>query len=253
MLCSIEALLTPADFAGLRQRDLSKSACVVFDVLRATSTIVTALANGAAAVIPVAEISEALEIRRHRRDVLLGGERNGLRIGADLTGGVEFDLGNSPREYTPERVAGKIIISTTTNGTRALRACAGARRVVVASFLNLKAAADFVVREKPEHLLLVCAGTGEGVALEDVLAAGDLCERVISGLSSCVICDSAEIARQAYRQSMGNLPAAVQSSQNARRLLANPALRDDVEFCLRRDCWDLIPLLGQDGVIKKNV
>src|SRR6266446_3700733 len=98
----IEVLFTPADFALVSQRDLSKSTCVVFDVLRATSSMVTALANGAEAIIPVSEISEALEIKRKDPQVLLAGERDGLRIEANLTGSIGFDLGNSPREFTKD-------------------------------------------------------------------------------------------------------------------------------------------------------
>src|SRR5258706_2349070 len=137
----IETILTPAEFAALAQRDLCAVACVVFDVLRATSTFVTALHNGAQGIIPVSEIAEAIALRKRQPDVLLGGERNGVRISA---GGIDFDLGNSPREYTPGKVRGKTIISTTTNGTRALRACANAQTVLAASFLNLNATAEFI-------------------------------------------------------------------------------------------------------------
>jgi 2-phosphosulfolactate phosphatase len=121
MKTSLDVHLTPAEFARLRSRDLSQSVCVVFDILRATSTMVTALANGAAAILPVAEISDALAIRMERPEVLLAGEREGLRILSSSSGGVDFDLGNSPREFTPERVQDKTIVMTTTNGTRALR------------------------------------------------------------------------------------------------------------------------------------
>ena len=85
---TLEVLFTPAEFAALPQRDLRRTVCVVFDILRATSTMVTALANGAAAVLPVAEIAEALAARAHLPDALLAGERDGFRICADLTGGV---------------------------------------------------------------------------------------------------------------------------------------------------------------------
>src|SRR5882724_9094593 len=98
----LEVLLSPAEFANLRNRDLSQTVCVVFDILRASTSMVTALANGAEAIIPVAEISEALALRQQRPDVLLAGERDGVRIRAELTGGIEFDLGNSPREYRSE-------------------------------------------------------------------------------------------------------------------------------------------------------
>src|SRR5258707_11084275 len=96
----IDVALHPAEIAQLPARDLSRTTCIVFDVLRATSSMVTALANGAAAIVPVADIAEALAVKEKQPDVLLGGERNGLRITAVLTGGTDFDLRNSPREYT---------------------------------------------------------------------------------------------------------------------------------------------------------
>src|SRR5690348_2998573 len=125
----VEVLFTPAEFEALKQRDLRETLCVVFDVLRATSSMITALARGAAGIIPVQEIDEALSIRRREPDVLLAGERDGVRITSDLTGSIAFDLGNSPREFTSETVKGKIIVMTTTNGTRGLRACAAAQTV----------------------------------------------------------------------------------------------------------------------------
>src|ERR1043165_6729618 len=103
---TIEVLFTPAEFETLRTRDLSETTCVVFDVLRATSSMVTALANGAEALQPVSEIHEALELRSKNPQLLLAGERDGLRIRGELSGGVDFDLGNSPREFTRERIAG---------------------------------------------------------------------------------------------------------------------------------------------------
>src|SRR5476649_2263063 len=124
---NLEVLFTPAEFDALASRDSRGTVCVVFDVLRATSTFATALHNGAKEIISVAEISEALEIKKARPEVLLGGERDGVKICAN---GIDFDLGNSPREYTPEKVRGKTIVSTTTNGTRALRACVGAKIIL---------------------------------------------------------------------------------------------------------------------------
>ena len=94
---NIEVILSPSELPALAQRDLRGTACVVFDVLRATTSIVTALANGARAIVPVGEISEALAIRKKQPDVLLGGERDGVKIRAAQTGGIDFDLGNSPR------------------------------------------------------------------------------------------------------------------------------------------------------------
>src|SRR6185436_1786144 len=138
----------------------------------------TALANGAEAIIPVGEISEALALRQQRPEVLLAGEREGLRIRAEQTGGVEFDLGNSPREYVAQKVQGKTIVMTTTNGTRALRACAGAANVLVGCFLNLRAVYTWLQDRRPGNLIIVCSGTLDEPALEDILAAGAICERV---------------------------------------------------------------------------
>jgi 2-phosphosulfolactate phosphatase len=262
----IDAILSPAKLPALAKRDLSESICVVFDVLRATSTFVTALHNGAKAIIPVSEISEALAIRKKQPDVLLGGERDGVRIRAAQTGGIDFDLGNSPREYTPEKVCGKTIVSTTTNGTRALRACTGAKTVLAGSFLNLTATAKFLRQLQPVALLLVCAGTRENMADEDVLAAGALCELLgepdlecgaMSPLSTAPtrrrtpkLSDSAEIAWRAYAQAKLNLAEAICRSENARRLLAIPELRDDIAFCLQQDKYPLIAQMEAGAVIR---
>src|SRR5436190_5574985 len=91
---SLEVSFTPADFAALEGRDLSEVVCVVFDVLRATSSMITALANGAQVIFPVAEIAEAIAMRNRHPDLLLAGERDGVRILSDLTGSIPFDLGN---------------------------------------------------------------------------------------------------------------------------------------------------------------
>src|SRR5437773_1590235 len=159
MTRSIEVLFSPAEFSALAQRDLSRTACVVLDILRATTSMMTALGSGAEAVIPVVEIPEALAIREERPDVLLAGERNGLRIRADQTGGVDFDFGNSPREFLPEKVRGRTIVMTTTNGTRALRACAHADTVLIGSFLNLRAIVNWIRRELPPHPTLLVSVT----------------------------------------------------------------------------------------------
>jgi 2-phosphosulfolactate phosphatase len=249
----IEAILSPVELPALAKCDLCDVICVVFDVLRATSTIVTALHHGAKAVIPVAEISEALALRQKQPGVLLGGERDGVKIRADQTGGGDFDLGNSPREYTPEKVRGKTIVSTTTNGTRALRTCAGAQTVLVASFLNLTATAQFIRQLQPRQILLVCAGTRENPADEDVLAAGALGEMLLRDAGRRTVSDSVETTRNAWRKAKSSLLEVVSESENARRLLAIPELRDDVAFCLRQDVFNLAAVLGRDGAIRISI
>jgi 2-phosphosulfolactate phosphatase len=279
----IDAILSPAELPALAGRDLRDATCVVFDVLRATSTFVTALHHGAKAIVPVSEIAEALALRQKQPEVLLGGERDGVRIRAAQTGGIDFDLGNSPREYTPEKVRGKTIVSTTTNGTRALRACAGAQTVLAASFLNLTATAQFIRRLQPAQIVLVCAGTRENVATEDVLAAGALGEMLVNetvaqnlkvgravpgpppdnasvpvqqqshgahGVTRPTLSDSVETALSAWRKAKSNLFAAVSDAENAQRLLAIPELRDDVAFCLRPDVFNLVAVLGKEGMIR---
>jgi 2-phosphosulfolactate phosphatase len=240
MHSNLEVLFTPADFSLLPGRDLSATHGVVFDVLRATSTMMTALAHGASRIFPVREISEALRLRAEHPAALLAGERDGVRILSAQTGGVDFDLGNSPREFTRERVAGREIIITTTNGTRALQACLGARRIFPGAWLNLGALARRLGREQAARLLIVCAGTYEEAAYEDTLAAGALCDLVWAQFEPKHIADSAQVARQIYLDAGSDYPAALQRhSRNARRLLANAELRDDVPFCLRRDVLDL--------------
>ena len=247
-----EVLFTPADFGALAGRDLSRATCVVFDILRATSTMVTALANGAEAVVPVVDVAEAMEFRRRRPDVLLGGERGGRRIGRALTGGVEFDLGNSPREYTPERVRGQTIVSTTTNGTRALRACSGARAVLAGSFLNLAATARWLENHPADRLLLVCSGTHEEAAWEDTLAAGALWERLQPRFAGADAGDSVYFAHQLFLGAREDLVGSMRFSRNGRRLLAVPELADDVPLCLLTDTCDLVAALNPAGEVRRE-
>jgi 2-phosphosulfolactate phosphatase len=247
---TLEVLFNPAEFATLPLRDMSGTVCIVFDVLRATSTIVTALANGAAAIIPVAEISEALALKRVRPELLLGGEREGVRIRADLTGGVEFDLGNSPREFTREQVQGRTVVLTTTNGSRALRACATAKEVLAGSFLNLSATAKHLQALPPANLLLVCSGTFDQAAFEDVLGAGALADILWNGFAREAATDSARMAREIYLQHRDNLMRAMEHSRNGRRLLTNRELRDDVTWCLQRDKFPLVAKLEGDSIIR---
>lgn len=249
---TLEVLFAPAEFAALGQRDLRQTLCVVFDVLRATSTMVTALGNGAAAIVPVAEIPEALRVRERQPEVLLAGERDGVRIEAHLTGGVGFDLGNSPREFTASRVFGKTIVMTTTNGTRALRACAPALEVWLGSFLNLRATADCLEQVAPQHLLLVCSGTLDQTAYEDVLAAGALCDLVWHLYGDGAVADSARIARRLFCLEQPDLLAAVAQSRNGRRLMANPDLRDDVPFCVHQDRFSFVAELGKGGRVRRR-
>jgi 2-phosphosulfolactate phosphatase len=246
----IHAILTPAELPSLQPDDLGETLCVVFDILRATSTFVTALHHGAARVLPVGEISEALTCRHEDSRVLLGGEREGVRIGAALTGGVNFDLGNSPREFAPKIVRGQTIVSTTTNGTLALRACRSGHTVLAGSFLNLDATARFILKQPVEKILLVCAGTRSHAALEDVLGAGALCQRLLEpDAAAFTLSDAAAIAWRTYRQAEPQLAEVMSGTDNGRRLMAIPELRGDVAFCAQRDVFDLVAWQSPEGLV----
>ncbi len=246
----IEVLFTPAEYAALGQRDLNETICVVFDVLRATSTIVTALANGATEIHPVLEIADAVALRKKHRDILLAGERNGLRITAELSGGIGFEFGNSPREFTSEAVRGRKLVMTTTNGTLALVACRKTDITLAGSLLNLKATAKFIQKSAPKNLLLVCGGTGTQTALEDVLGAGALIAELSTDAQLTPLSDSARIALTVYEANQEDLVGAFSLSQNGRRLLDMPELREDVAYCAQRDVFDLVAALNKDGAVR---
>jgi 2-phosphosulfolactate phosphatase len=248
MRANLEVLFTPAEFSALTQHELAGTSCVVFDVLRATTSMITALARGAVRIFPVSEISQALELRHRLPAALLAGERDGVRIRAAQTGGVDFDLGNSPREFTSSRVAGREIIMSTTNGTRALQACLGAPHVLAGAVVNMAAVAEWLQREKPVRLLIVCAGTFEEAAYEDTWAAGALCDLVWKQFQGAAVADSAQIAREIYLGAQRDPDVALEHSRNARRLLASPDLCDDVTFCWQRDLFEVVGELRNGAV-----
>jgi 2-phosphosulfolactate phosphatase len=249
-MTKLEALFTPAEFEALRISGAGGKVCVVFDVLRATSSMVTALSHGAEQILPTGTIPEALALRETHPGCLLAGERDGVRIRSDLTGGIEFDLGNSPREFVSETVEGKTIVMTTTNGTRALRACAAATATLVCSFLNLRATADYLAAMDPPDLLLVGSGTFEEAAYEDVLGVGALAHLLWAGRTQGVVADSALLARRLFLLEEPDLPAALARARNGRRLLERPDLREDVAFCAQRDRLDIVAALTEDGAVR---
>ena len=231
----IDTVLTPAEIDLLPVQNLAGTLCVVFDVLRATSSIITGLAHGAEEIRPVLSIEEALASRAEWPDAILGGERFGNRIDG-------FDLGNSPVEY--RRPDLRRIVTTTTNGTVALRACAAADQVLAGALLNMAAVADHVRRAAAERLVLVCAGTFRELALEDVLAAGML----TAEFPEAVKTDAAQVALATYTMSATDLPAALRQSKNGRKLAAD-GRGADVEFCAQVSRYPIVGVL-RDGIIR---
>jgi len=246
----VEAVLTPAELPALSRRDLSQVTCVVIDVLRATSSMLTALRNGAHEIHPVAEIAEALAIRERIPDALLAGERNGARILRNLTGSIDFDLGNSPRDFTASAVEGRPVIWTTTNGTRALRASAHAQHVFLGALINLRVTADLLEQVQPIHLIFVCAGTREEPAFEDIFTAGALIDLLMRRDTRLECKDSAHVALQTFRQSGDARAALIAGSLNARALLARPDLAPDVPICLEANTVPLTAEMDHAGVIR---
>jgi len=246
----LQTTFTPADFEALAQTDLSETTCVVFDILRATSSMVTALANDAERIRPVATIEEALAAKAEYPQALLCGERHGQRITAEQAKGTDFDLGNSPREYTAEIVTGKTLITTTTNGTRALRACTKAEHTLVASFLNLQATIDHLREASPKRLVLVCGGTFEEAAFEDALAAGAIAGALWDLFPEESIEDSAQIARSLHQSCNDNVNESIKLALNARRLLAVPELAEDVPFSLQQSVYKFVVVQDAEGLVR---
>lgn len=247
----IDVLFAPAEFEVLNQLDLSDTTCVVFDILRATTSMIAALEAGAKAILPVSDIAEALLRKQTFPEALLAGERHGLRIDRDQASGTEFDFGNSPREFSPERVRNRTIIMTTTNGTRALRAAGHAALVLPAAFLNLQAVATRILRHTPSRLLLICGGTYDEASLEDTLAAGALCDQIWNAYHDGHVSDSARIALELHHRLGQNLAHAMQLARNGRRLLAHPELHEDVPFALRKDSVTFVAELHSDGFVRR--
>ncbi len=225
----IDVVLHPAEIATiLPARDLSETTCVVFDVLRATSSMITALAHGATEIYPVRTIEEAHGLKARMPAALLGGERQG-----DVIPG--FEAGNSPLEYR-ERVRGRQIITTTTNGTIALRAVERAAHVLVGAVLNVEAVANALRQAWPERVLIVCAGTFSDFALEDACAAGLL----IGYLGAESLSDSAHAALAITRLYSEPL-SALRASRNGRVLMGTDRAAD-VEWCAQ---LSLYPVVGE--------
>jgi len=212
----IDVALSPAEIALLTARSLKETTCVVFDVLRATSSMITALSCGARGIFPVRTVKEAQTLKQEMADAIMGGERHG-----DLIGG--FDVGNNPLDY--RRFEGKRIITTTTNGTIGLRNCEHAPRVLVGALLNMESLRETIVRLQPKNLLIVCAGTFETFALEDAYAAGLL----VSMLPGAQCTDAAVTVAALSRQFSTPLEALL-AARNG-RALADRGWKDQVEYC----------------------
>jgi 2-phosphosulfolactate phosphatase len=210
---------------------------LVIDVLRASTTIVHALAAGAKAVYPVAEPDEARVLAEQFRGerVLRGGERGSRPIPG-------FDLGNSPSEYTPALCEGSRIIFTTTNGTRALLHAASAERVLVAAFTNFSAVCGVALADaRPVHIL--CAGTGGQVTLEDTLLAGAFVEALTE--KEFDLNDGARLAWDCFEFHGRLVPEAIRMGRSGQHLI-ELGYEADLKDAAQVDRHPLVPELRRD-------
>ncbi len=218
--------------------ELRDGVAVVVDVLRASATILEALASGAEAVVPCQTVDEAQQLASQQLSstpCLLGGERDGVRIPG-------FDLGNSPREYDPATVTGRTIVFTTTNGTRALRHVRQAERILVATFANRRAVVEELKSER-RSIHVVCAGTDGQITAEDCLCAGALVAglRDVRGVTEYRD-DAATLVETFFRAHHKDPERMLQILKNSRggRNLIRLGFGDDIPLAARCDIYDFL-------------
>jgi 2-phosphosulfolactate phosphatase len=232
----IDVAFAPNDVAAA---DVAGRAVVVIDVLRATTTICTALAHGARAVIPVADTEEAGRLLQvlDRPNVLLAGERHLEPIPG-------FQLGNSPREMTADVVQGKTIVLKTTNGTGALLATAGAREVVVAAVVNLGAAGAraHALHEQHGNLLILCAGRETGFGLDDAYVAGRIVHAALGGRRTRKGLNDSAIAALDLVRRYGDRVERVFTLSRAGRELQKHGLGEDITAAAVVDACPVLPI-----------
>jgi 2-phosphosulfolactate phosphatase len=230
----LDVLLTPGE---LSPGEIADRTVVVLDVLRATTSIVEALAAGARTLYPVATIEEAIRLANTlgREEVLLAGERKALPIEG-------FDLGNSPAEFTRRRVSGKTIVMSTTNGTLALSAAGGGNRVVVGAWTNFTAVVEELLRTEGQPLFL-CAGRDRAFGLEDAVCAGHMAAALVEAApdTEWELNDGA-VAALALATRYPD-PRALFPDTAAGRAITEAGLATDLAFCARRDIRNVVPVL----------
>lgn len=233
----IDVILTAKEICPERVKDKT---AVVIDVLRATSVMTTAMANGAKQIIPVMTPEEAFELQEKmgKENVVLGGERNAVPIPG-------FDYGNSPLSYMPEVIKDKTLIITTTNGTRAILNSLSAKKLYVGAFLNDKAIVETIKND--EEVVFVASGTRDTFTLEDSLCAGkmahDLQKLVGAELSDVAIAMSA-----LYEQNKEDIHVIASKGKHYKRVQEIGDVRD-VEYCYQSDILKVVPIYTSEGTL----
>lgn len=215
---------------------------VVIDIFRATSSICYGIENGAEAIIPVSQVEECAAYREKGLDYLLAAERDGSVVEG-------FDFGNSPFSYTKEKVAGKTVVLTTTNGTHALHLSRSAKKIVIGSFLNLTALSNWL-NSQYENVLLVCAGWKNNFNLEDTLFAGAVIEQLKD--KGFALDDAAIAANDLFQVGKNDINEYLKKTSHGERL-KKLGIEKDIEFCLQVDLTTAIPVLEGERLVKLAV
>ena len=228
------------------QGDLHDRVVLVIDVLRASTSIAAALANGARAVIPFEGVEEAITRARslERSEVLTAGERKMQPIPG-------FDLGNSPRAFAADVVGGKTIVMTTSNGTAALAGTAGAADVIVGAFVNFSAvlARLRAAARSGKSIAILCAGSNGRFALEDAICAGRFVRGIARRGISPELGDAARVAALVNRAIGRDLAAALRDSEHGRALV-EAGYADDVDDCAKLDSHPVVPVYRDRQVVR---
>jgi 2-phosphosulfolactate phosphatase len=235
-------LCTSLSPALLHLYDLSNSVVVIIDVFRATSTIASALYNGAKSVIPVDSVPKAIEISRSI-DGIAAGERDGMIAEGLLHG-------NSPLEYTRDFIENKTLVLTTTNGTRLLHMALekNADTIISGSFPNVSAVCNFLVEEK-KNVVLGCAGWKDRFNLEDTLFAGAVIHRIKKQFT--MHCDSSVMAEAMYAEHKNKLLDFAPNLTHYHRLVERFGLIDDIKYCLTDDLANVLPIYKEGKLVVK--
>ncbi|MEQ9437758.1 MAG: 2-phosphosulfolactate phosphatase [Cyclobacteriaceae bacterium] len=233
---TIEVCLTPE---LLKQHSVTEKVVVVVDVLRASSTMVTAFAHGLERLMPVAYVEGCLALQR--LGYLSAGERDGSKVEG-------FNFGNSPYDVMGDDLQGKSLAMTTTNGTLAIEYAKDASKLLIGTFLNMSAVVSHL-QTLDQPVLVVCAGWKGYINLEDTLFAGALASK-LSGTHE-VFGDSALAAQLLYEASKDNLYEVVSKASHAQRLTELSAEKD-MRFCLQVDEYDVVPVLESEHLVVKE-
>lgn len=234
----LETCFSPALFEPDEHHN---SIVVIIDILRASSAICTAFANGATAIIPVADIIEARDYKS--RGYLVAAERDGYVL--DFA-----DFGNSPFNFTRDKVEGKTIVYSTTNGTGIINLASSARMTVIGSFLNITSISEWLAQQESD-VLLFCAGWKNRFNIEDTVCAGAIAEFILATGMYSTICDSTLAATDLWSLARHNLRGYIEKAAQRTRL-RDKKLDDCLEFCLTYDFTDKIPVI-KNGILVDSI